>query len=107
VRRYASLKDCDHIIVRLPGHGHRYRSAPTDADKEKNRPHSPMMNDYGEFLKFFTDMQENVVFRRCTRADVSRPAPGGGAGTIQLSDSRTGKTYTVRAGPARAIRAHG
>jgi hypothetical protein len=47
-----------------------------------------------------------------TRADSSsaqqeesRPAPGGGRGTLTVLDNRTGKKYTVRAGKERWLRA--
>lgn len=37
-------------------------------------------------------------FRKLVRADVhaQRPAPGGGAGTLTITDDRTGDSYRVR-----------
>lgn len=33
--------------------------------------------------------------RQLTKADTQRPAPGGGPGTLKVTDSRTGKTYEI------------
>lgn len=40
--------------------------------------------------------------RNDTLAEETRPAPGGGRGTLTVLDNRTGKKYTVRCGAACA-----
>lgn len=35
------------------------------------------------------------VSRQLVKADATRPKPGGGAGTLSVTDSRTGKKYEI------------
>eukprot|EP00892_Ulva_mutabilis_P007801 jgi/Ulvmu1/5393/UM022_0188.1 len=50
--------------------------------------------------------QESVVtlVRQDCRADASRPAPGGGSGTLHVTDARTGKAYEIPVSEGGTIR---